>query len=299
MRVFITGATGFLGGRLVALLREAGHEIVAWVRDVARAQSQLGDELTYLSISESDDALREALSACEAVVNLAGAPVVARWSAAYRRSLVTSRVDLTERLTAAMSPAGPKVLISSSAVGYYGDRGEEQLTEKSAPAEGFLAKLCVDWERAASEGAPAECRVVLLRTGIVLGQGGGALDKMLLPFKAGVGGPIGSGRQMMPWIHLDDMIAIITTAIEDPRYEGPINATGPNPVTNRVFSKALGRALGRPAVMWVPQIGLKALYGEASSVLVASQNALPEVLLTHGFEFRYPDLDDALSAILD
>ncbi|MGB0591084.1 MAG: TIGR01777 family oxidoreductase [Myxococcota bacterium] len=297
MRVFMTGATGFIGQALVKRLRADGHDQVAWVRDKSRARALLGDDVELVETSEDDDRLSEALQTCDAVVNLAGAPVVARWTESYRKALTTSRVDLTQRLTDAMAHSNIRALISSSAVGFYGDRGDERLTEQSTPAEGFLAKLCVDWEQAAVDGAPESCRVVILRTGIVLGKGGGALDKMLLPFKAGLGGPIGTGRQMMPWIHLDDMVQIIVTAIEDEAYRGVFNASAPTPVTNRVFSKSLGRALGRPAVMWVPTMGLKVIYGEAASVVVASQNAVPEALLAKGFQFSYPEIDGALSAI--
>jgi uncharacterized protein (TIGR01777 family) len=297
MRVFITGATGFIGQALVNRLRAEGHDQVAWVRDRDRAEALLGDDVELVETSEDDARLSEALATCDAVVNLAGAPVVGRWTESYRKALVTSRVDLTQRLTAAMAHSNVGSLISSSAVGFYGDRGDERLTEQSTPADGFLAQLCVDWEQAAVDGAPESCRVVILRTGIVLGKGGGALDKMLLPFKAGLGGPIGTGRQMMPWIHLDDMVQIIVTAIEDEAYRGVFNASAPTPVTNRVFSKSLGRALGRPAVMWVPKLGLKVLYGEATSVVVASQNAVPEALLAMGFEFTHPELDGALDDI--
>jgi uncharacterized protein (TIGR01777 family) len=297
MRVFMTGATGFIGQALGRRLHEDGHEQVAWVRDASRARDLLGSDVTLLETAESDSRLAEVLATCDAVVNLAGAPVIGRWTPAYRDALVTSRVDLTQRLTAAMAASSAATLISSSAVGYYGDRGEERLTEQSAPAEGFLAQLCVDWERAAMEGAPEGCRVVILRTGVVLGLGGGALDTMLLPFKAGLGGPIGAGRQMMPWIHLDDMVQVIVTALEDERYRGAFNASAPTPVSNRVFSKALGRALRRPAFMWVPELALKALYGEAARVIVASQNAVPEALLALGFQFEYPEIDRALRAI--
>jgi uncharacterized protein (TIGR01777 family) len=297
MRVFMTGATGFIGQALGRRLHEDGHEQVAWVRDASRARDLLGSDVTLLETAESDSRLAEVLATCDAVVNLAGAPVVRRWTAAHREALVTSRVTLTQRLTAAMASSKVHSLISSSAIGYYGDRGEERLTEQSAPADGFLAQLCVDWERAALEGAPERCRVVILRTGIVLGKGGGALDQMLRPFKAGLGGPVGSGRQMMPWIHLDDMVQIVVTALEDDRYRGVFNASAPTPVSNRTFSKALGRALGRPAFMWVPELALKALYGEASSVVGASQNAVPEALVALGFQFEHAELDGALSAI--
>ena len=297
MRVFITGATGFIGQALVTRLSREGHEVVAWVRNLERAAEQLSDALTLVHTEASDEALRDALSACDAVVNLAGTPVVGRWTESYRKALVTSRVDLTQRLTAAMHARPVDVLISSSAVGYYGDRGEERLSESSAPAEGFLARLCIDWEEAARQGAPSTCRVVLLRTGIVLGRGGGALDKMLLPFKAGLGGTLGSGRQIMPWSHIDDMVQIIVSALDDARYEGVFNASAPTPVSNRVFTKALGRTLSRPTLFPVPVFGLKTLYGEAASVLIASQNAHPDALRALGFDFEYADIESALSAI--
>ena len=297
MRIFITGATGFIGSALVRRLLGEGHEVVAWVRNLERAAEQLSDALTFVHTEASDEVLCDALSTCDAVVNLAGAPVVGRWTESYREALVTSRVDLTQRLTAAMHARPVDVLISSSAVGYYGDRGEERLSESSAPAEGFLARLCIDWEDAATQGAPPSCRVAILRTGIVLGAGGGALDKMVLPFKAGLGGTLGSGRQIMPWIHLDDMVQIIVSALNDARYEGVFNASAPHPVSNRVFTKALGRALSRPTLLPVPVFGLKALYGEATGVLIASQNAPPDALMRLGFDFKYPEVDDALSAI--
>ena len=299
MRIFVTGATGFIGRALVARLLEASYEVVAWVRDVDRAAKALGDGPSFVSTAAPDQALTEAIDGCDAVVNLAGSPVIGRrWTRAVREALVTSRVDLTRRVLEAIGPEGPRVVISSSAVGYYGDRGDEALTEESAPGDDFLAVLCRDWESAALEAAPEGSRVVLIRTGVVLGPGGGALQRMLPPFKVNAGGPIGTGRQVMPWIHLEDMVEVIVTALEDTRYEGPLNATAPQPVTNRVFTQALGKALGRYAVVPVPAFVLRGLFGEAAEVILASQRAIPAALEGWGFPFRHPEIQGALDDLV-
>lgn len=299
MRVFITGATGFIGQALVSHLRREGHGLVALVRDLNRAQQALGEDVALVGTADADAALSEALGTCDAVVNLAGAPVIGRrWTEAYRQRLVDSRVTLTRRIMAAIPSNGPRVIVSGSATGYYGDRGDEVLTEASAGGDDFLATLCRDWEAAAVDGAPADARVVRLRTGVVLGAGGGALDKMLIFFRSGVGGPIGRGRQYMPWIHLDDLTSVITASLTDERYTGPLNAAAPDPVTNHEFSRALGRALRRPALLPVPPLGLRMLFGDAAQVLLASQRAVPEALRSLGHPFVHPELGDALQSIL-
>jgi uncharacterized protein (TIGR01777 family) len=188
--------------------------------------------------------------------------------------------------------------VSGSAVGYYGDRGDAVLSEESAPADDFLARLCIDWERAALAAEPLGVRVVLLRTGIVLGREGGALARLLLPFKLGLGGPIGSGKQFMPWIHLHDHVEMIAAALGDERLAGPMNVTAPVPVTNREFARALGRAVHRPAFLPVPGFVLKLALGEASSVLLTGQRAVPAKALSSGFAFEYPEIDAALADIV-
>ncbi len=300
MHVFIAGSTGFIGRALVLRLRRDGHHLTAWVRDEARARSRLGAEIDLLPISGDDAAMRETLASCDAVVNLAGEPLIGRWTTRRRAQIVESRVQLTERIVRAMEQTAnrPTVLISGSAVGYYGDRGDEVLAEDSAPDDDFLGNLCQDWERAALRAEDFGVRVVALRTGIVLGRDGGALSKLMPPFRLGLGGPIGSGRQYMPWIHLHDHVEIVAKALGDARYTGPVNATAPSPVTNKEFAKALGRALHRPAFAPLPGFVLKAALGEAASVLLTGQRAVPEKLDRLGFPFQYEVLDAALTDIV-
>ncbi len=236
------------------------------------------------------------------MLNLAGEPVLgSRWTPRHLRALVESRVDATRELVRAMQaaarPAG--VLVSASAVGFYGDRGDELLDEESAPGEDFLARLCRDWEAAALAAASGGTRVVALRIGLVLGRGGGALARMLPLFRAGLGGPLGSGRQQQSWIHLRDLVAIILLALEDERLGGPLNATAPSPVSGRELAAALGRALRRPVWLRVPAPALRLALGEGASVLCASQRALPRRLLAHGFRFAFPELAPALAELLD
>ncbi len=299
MRVLVTGATGFIGRALVPALQREGHTVVAWTRSPARARARLGAEIE--AAGPGPDALARALESCDAVVNLAGEPILGgRWTAARRQVLVESRVGFTSRLVDAMAaaPRRPRVLLSGSAVGYYGDRGDETLEEGSAPGRGLLADLCVDWESAARRAEPLGARVVLLRTGVVLGRDGGALAQMLPPFRLGLGGPVASGRQYLPWVHLHDLVAVIVSALADERMRGPINGVGPAPATSREFAGALGRALGRPAFLPVPSLALRALFGQASEVLVASQRAVPAALARLGFAFAFPTLDAALADVL-
>ena len=301
MRVFVTGATGFIGRALVPRLQRDGHTIVAWARAAARARALLGADVEIVTGELGGLAVVEALKDCEGIVNLAGEPIVGkRWTAARRARLEQSRVQLTEQLVDAMAAAGTRrsVLVSGSAVGYYGDRGDESLTEASAHGDDFLAQLCIRWEWAARKAENLGARVVLLRTGVVLGRAGGALARMLPPFRMGAGGPIGSGRQYFPWIHLHDFVAIIAAALTDASYWGPVNAVAPEQATARGFARALGRALNRPAVLPVPAIALKAIFGEAAVVLLASQRIEPRELTERGFAWEFPSLDAALDDIL-
>jgi uncharacterized protein (TIGR01777 family) len=301
MRVFVTGATGFIGRALVPRLQRDGHTIIAWVRSAARARARLGADVESVTGTLGRRAVVEALRSCEGIVNLAGEPIVGkRWTASRRARLEQSRVELTEQLVDAMAAAGMRrgVLVSSSAVGYYGDRGDESLTESSAHGDDFLAQLCIRWEGAARKAENLGARVVLLRTGVVLGRAGGALAQMLPPFRVGAGGPIGSGRQYFPWIHLHDLVAIIAAALTDSTYRGPVNAVAPEQATARGFAGALGRALNRPAVLSVPAIALKLIFGEAAIVLLASQRVEPRELMARGFHWEFPTLDVALDDVL-
>jgi uncharacterized protein (TIGR01777 family) len=301
VRVFVTGATGFIGRALVPRLQRDGHTVVAWVRSPARARSLLGAEVELVHTDAAPGELIAAIERSDAVVHLAGEPLLGgRWTAARRAVLEESRIATTARLVQAMADAkpSPRVLISGSAVGYYGDRGDELLTEASSAGDDFLAGLGRRWEGAAQEAARLGARVVLLRTGVVLGRAGGALAQMLPPFQLGVGGPFGSGTQYMPWIHLHDLVKIIAVALVDDRYRGAVNGVAPEPATSRSFARALGRAVHRPAVLPVPALALKAIFGEAAGVLLASQRVDPGVLREHRFAFDFPTLDSALEDIV-
>ncbi|HEY8582689.1 MAG TPA: TIGR01777 family oxidoreductase, partial [Capillimicrobium sp.] len=253
MRVTITGATGLLGRKLVAALRERGDEVTVLSRDGAKARAALGVEAVSWDPA-AGPAPTAALEGRDAVVHLAGEPVAQRWSAEAKRRIHDSRETGTRNLVAgiAATTARPRALISSSAVGFYGKHGDERVPESTPAGDDFLAGVCVAWEREASAAAQHGLRVVLVRTGVVLDADGGALAKMLPFFKAGVGGPVAGGRQWLPWIHADDIAGIYLTALDDDAWEGPVNASAPEPVTNKAFSKALGRALKRPAFAPVP-----------------------------------------------
>jgi uncharacterized protein (TIGR01777 family) len=301
MRVLVMGATGFIGRALIPRLQCDGHAVVAWVRSPARARSLLGAEVELVHADTAPDGLVEAIERSDAVVNLAGEPLMGgRWTAARRAVLESSRIAVTEQLVRAMAEAKtrPRVFVSGSAVGYYGDRSDELLTEASCGRDDFLARLCRRWENAAEDAHRLGVRVVLLRTGVVLGRAGGALAQMLPPFQMGVGGPVGSGEQYLPWIHLHDLVKIIAVALVDERYRGPVNGVAPEQATSRSFSRALGRVLHRPAIVPLPALALKAIFGEAASVLLASQRVDPGVLRKHQFAFDFPTLDAALEDIV-
>jgi uncharacterized protein (TIGR01777 family) len=301
MRVFVTGATGFIGRALIPRLQRDGHTVVAWVRSPVRARGILGAEVELVHADTALGGLVAAIERCDAVVNLAGEPLMGgRWTAGRRAVLERSRIAVTEQLVRAMAEVKTclRVFISGSAVGYYGDRGDEPLTEASSGGEDFLARLCRRWERAALDAERVGARVVLLRTGVVLGRAGGALAQMLPPFQFGAGGPVGSGTQYLPWIHLHDLVKIIAVALVDDRYRGPVNGVAPEQATSRSFARALGRALHRPAILPLPALALKVLFGEAATVLLASQRVDPRVLRQHQFAFDFPTLDSALEDIV-
>jgi uncharacterized protein (TIGR01777 family) len=278
MNVAITGASGFVGRRLTERLHRRGHTTKA---------------VSLRSVPSAED-----LAGCDAVIHLAGEPVSQRWSAAVKRNILESREEGTRRLLAALRSRPPNVLVSASAVGYYGSRGDEVLTEQSSPASDFLGQVAVAWEREALEAEKLGVRVIRLRIGVVLGAGGGALSRMLLPFRLGLGGRIGNGRQWMSWIHIDDLCDLAAFVLPESTLRGAMNATSPLPVTNAEFTKALARAVHRPAVMPVPAFALKLLFGEMAQVILASQRAVPQAAQRAGFEFQYPEIAGALLQIL-
>ncbi|HEY2436039.1 MAG TPA: TIGR01777 family oxidoreductase [Solirubrobacteraceae bacterium] len=297
MRVGVTGATGLIGSRLVAALRGRGDGVLALSRDPARASAQLDVEAVKWDPTAPE---ADALSGLDGIVSLAGEPVAQRWTDAAKERIRSSRVLATERLVEALARADPRprVLVSASAAGYYGDRGATELEESAPPGDDFLASLCVEWERAADGAEALGVRVVKLRNGVVLDRRGGALRSMLPPFRAGVGGPVAGGRQYLPWVALDDAVGMFLAALTDGSWSGPVNASGPKAVTNREFVSALGRVLHRPAVVPVPALALRVLFGEMSSVLTASQRMVPRQALGLGYVFRHGELDEALRAAL-
>jgi uncharacterized protein (TIGR01777 family) len=302
VRVAVTGATGLIGRRLVAALVERGDEVLVLTRQASRAPSLPGVRVEEWN---PDAEPAPGLSGLDGVVHLAGEPVAQRWTDAAKERIRLSRVRGTSNLVAGMRIADPRptVLVSTSASGYYGDRGADLLDESSppGPAEDFLASLCTEWERAAEEAAEIGIRVVKVRNGVVLDRAGGALAKMLPPFRLGVGGPVAGGGQYMPWIALDDVVGIYLAALEateGPGWSGPVNASAPAPATNASFTRALGRALHRPAVLPLPALALRVMFGEMASILLASQRMVPARALELGYEFRYGELEAALRAAL-
>jgi uncharacterized protein (TIGR01777 family) len=229
---------------------------------------------------------------------LAGEPVAQRWSAEVRRRILESRREGTRKLVQALQPCPPNVLVSASAIGYYGERGDDVLTEQSPPGKSFLCDVAKAWEEEALKAADFGVRVARLRIGVVLGPGGGALKKMLLPFRMGLGARLGDGRQWVSWIHREDLVSLICFVIREKTLRGALNATSPNPVTNTEFTKALATALHRPALLSAPRFALKLMYGDMAQVILESQRVLPEATLAAGFEFEYPDLQGALLEIL-
>lgn len=310
MRLFVTGASGFIGRRLLRELLRRGDSVVALTRRASNLEesgSAPGLAENRLLVLEGDPAeagaWQQQVARTDAVLTLAGEPVLgARWSDSFKRRIAHSRVEAVKRMvdTIGQLPPDqrPSTLISASAVGYYGSQGDEELDEKSPPGTDFLARLCVDWEAAAEAASAHGVRVVRLRIGVVLGEGGGALAKMLPAFRAFVGGPLGPGNQYMPWIHQDDVLGLMLLALQRPEIQGPLNLTAPNPVTMKELAQTLGAVLHRPAVLSVPAAALKLALGEAAQTLLGSQRVIPRRAIELGYAFRYPLLAEALRAVV-
>lgn len=297
MRALVTGATGFVGERLVARLEKP----VVLSRSADRARKALGDVEAYDWDPTKAPAPIEAFDGVDVVFHLAGEPVAeGRWSAAKKQRIRDSRVKGTRNLIDGMASAAtrPRVFVSASAVGYYGSRGDEVLDEQASPASDFLAQVCVDWEAEARRAAELDLRVAQLRIGLVLGSDGGAMTRMLPVFKWGLGGRLGNGRQWMAWVHVDDVVGLLLFAATGDEVSGPLNAVAPNPVTNREFTRTLAHALHRPALIPAPAFGLRLALGEFSQVLLASQRVVPSAATAAGFEFQYPQLADALETVV-
>ncbi len=303
MNIVIAGGTGFLGRPLLAALAADGHDLIVLTRDPDARRPPGPARVVHWTPDGAIGPWAAAIDGANAVVNLAGESIAARrWSAEQKRRILESRVNATRSLAEATRAAAspPSVFVSGSAVGYYGPAGDEIVTEQAPAGSDFLARVCVQWEAEAQRASSPRTRVVCVRTGIVLEKDGGALPQMLLPFKLGAGGPVGSGRQYWPWIHRQDWIDLVKWTIQTPAASGPVNAVGPNPVTNKEFARALGRAMHRPAFMPAPAFALRLMLGEmADSLLLSGQRAVPSAAERAGFTFRYTRLDAALQAILE
>lgn len=313
----VTGATGLVGPTLVGALAERGADVTVLSRDPERVHARFG---STAAVGEragpgggplvpvegvrwdlmTEPAPAAALEGRDAVVHLAGENVAQRWTSKARQAIRDSRVTGTRHLVEGLHACEPRppTLVSASAIGYYGAHGEEPLDEDAPPGNDFLAHVCADWELEAARAVELGMRVVQVRTGVVLDSGGGALQRMLPAFRLGAGGPVAGGRQYVSWIHRDDLIGIILAALTDERWRGPVNATAPEPVSNRDFSRALGRALGRPSLLPVPGAALRLLYGEMAEIVTTGARVVPAKPLVLGYEFRHPRLPEALTSAL-
>ena len=293
-KILVSGSTGLIGTALLSALRTSGYEVTCLVRGGTSGKEQIGWDPARPLAPES-------VSGFDAVVHLAGESIVGRWTDAKKRRIRESRVQGTRNLAAALAaaPQRPQLLISASAIGYYGDRGEETLREDSSSGDGFLPEVCREWEEAAEPVAKAGIRSVQIRIGVVLSASGGALHAMLLPFRMGVGGKMGSGRQWMSWVNIDDLVGAVQHVIKCDMLRGPVNVVAPNPVRNAEFTKVLASVLSRPAIFPMPAFAARLVFGQmGDELLLASQRVEPAKLLTSGYFFKKSDLKTALEAIL-
>ncbi len=302
MRILITGGTGLIGSALSRSLVESGNEVTILTRSAGRRQAQAPEGVNYEEWDgETVAGWGQQVSQVDAIVNLAGAGIAeGRWTPARKELIRGSRTRSGQALVSAIQDSGtvPKVLIQSSAVGYYGPGDDQVITEEASPGSDFLASVCKDWEASTEQVESLGVRRVVIRTGVVLSAQGGALPKMTLPFRLFAGGPLGSGRQYFPWIHIDDEVAAIRFLLEDEQASGPYNLAAPNPPTNKEFVRHLGGVMGRPSLMPTPSLALRTLFGEMSTVLLDGQRAVPLRLQEAGYQFAFPDPVAALRDLL-
>jgi uncharacterized protein (TIGR01777 family) len=295
MKILAFGATGFVGSHLVPHLMERGHEVTVAARS---GKSRLAGGAPVIKADPTTPGpWQEGVEAYDAVVNLAGTPITTRWNAEGKKSILESRVQSTRNIVDALAPTRGKTLLCANAVGYYGDGGDRTLTEDAPRGQGFLADVAAAWQAEALRAEGFGHRVVIPRISVVLGEGG-ALAKMLVPFSMGLGGRLGNGRQWFSWIHVQDLVRVMSFLLETPTASGPCNACSPQPVTNARFTAALAGALGRPAFLPVPAPALRLLMGEAATMLLTGQRCVPAALQAMGFTFTYPDVDKALADIV-
>lgn len=298
MKIAIAGASGFVGTALTRFLLDAGHGVTGLGTSATHPLQSVA-HFTWVSADTTrPGAWQAAVSDADAVVNLAGRTIFKRWSRAYKAQLVDSRIQTTRNIVRAMT-GEKKILVSTSAVGYYGSRGDEALSEHATPGTDFLARLCVDWEKAALAAEKQGVRVAIMRFGVVLGAGGGALARMLPAFRMFAGGPLGSGRQWFPWIHMADLLFAVQFLLDNENARGPYNFCAPGAVRQNDFARALGAVLGRPAVVPAPSLALRLMMGEVAGVLLASQKVRSDRLIADGFFFRFPEVNSALADLVD
>jgi uncharacterized protein (TIGR01777 family) len=305
MRVFLTGGTGLIGTRLVGRLRARGDEVKLLTRRPDAVRDKFAGCALVAGDPMSAGPWMDEIGDCDAVINLAGENIFGRrWNDDFKRLLMDSRVKTTGNVVAALArkpttdAGAAKVLVNASAIGFYGPRGDEELGEDAAPGQDYQAQICVAWEKAARAAEAAGVRVALLRIGVVLDRAGGALAALLTPFKLGVGGRVGSGRQWFAWVHHADIVGLLLLALDHADARGPINGTAPNPVTNYEFTKALGRTLHRPTVLPIPGFALKLRFGEVADVMTTGQRVVPVAALRLGYQFQFPTIDAALADVL-
>jgi uncharacterized protein (TIGR01777 family) len=306
MRIFITGGTGIIGTRLVRRLQERQETIILLTRRPKAAEELFGAACTIVEgdPTQAGEWMNTAAD-CDAIVNLAGESIFGRrWNEQFKTLLHDSRIRSTEHIVKALTrdsrAAGGnrKVLVNASAIGYYGPCGDEELTEADSPGDDFLARICIDWEKAARHAEASGVRVAMVRIGVVLDGAAGALAKMLPPFKMGMGGPVGSGKQWVSWIHQTDIVGILLLAVDNNDLSGPLNGTAPSPVTNKELAKALGRVLHRPSLVPTPAFALRMMLGEVADVITTGQRVAPKKAVESGYEFRFPTVEKALDDLL-
>jgi uncharacterized protein len=301
MKIVVTGATGLIGRHLCQSLLSDGHKVIGLSRSPEKAHGIAVTEMRQWDIMSGPPAA-DILAGAGAVIHLAGEPIAAhRWSDEQKKRVRDSRVISTHNLVNGLRAMTekPATFISGSAIGFYGDRGDEPLDEQSPPGTGFMADVCKMWEQEAEPTAALGIRTALVRTGVVLSREGGALEKMKTPFNLGLGGKLGDGKQWFPWIHLDDIVGCFRYVLANDTIKGPVNGTAPNPVTNAEFTDQLAHAMHRPSFLWVPELGLRAVMGEMADMLLSSQRVLPKALIAAGYRFRFEHLADALADLLD